>query len=365
MTATQMLPDLKSYPYSNLFGGNTDDFISPHELFRAYFHTIPDVIRYKHIDGVKACEWLLSQYSDQIVGEYKDRYIPYTGKRLFFAERILVMKDNILVFANQLRMQMCLFYKDPDPALLDNILNDFERFRKKPERRKPELDVLVNSGPSLGFETLSIKRPKLSIADNYNDDFTDVHQVILKRLRKDKDKGIVLLHGKPGTGKTSYIRYLITLIKKKVIFLPPNIAEMITSPALLGTLVEHPNSVLVIEDAENIIVDRERQGHSPVSAILNLSDGLLSDCLNIQVICSFNTHLSRLDSALLRKGRLIAKYEFNELEIPKAQALSDKLGFHTAVDKRMTLTEIYNQEERSYARQEQKLAIGFKAVNGL
>jgi hypothetical protein len=29
----------------------------------------------------------------------------------------------------------------------------------------------------------------------------------------------------------------------------------------------------------------------------------------------------------MRKGRLIAKYEFKELEVEKAQQLSNKLGF--------------------------------------
>jgi ATP-dependent 26S proteasome regulatory subunit len=168
----------------------------------------------------------------------------------------------------------------------------------------------------------------------------------------------VLLHGKPGTGKTSYIRYLIGSLKKKVIFLPPNLASAITNPELLSVLIDEPNSIFVIEDAENIIIDRETEGSSPVSALLNLSDGLLSDCLNIQIICSFNTDLSKVDSALLRKGRLIAQYEFKELETEKAQKLSDKLGFQTKINDPMTLTDIYNQEERSFNEKVRK-TIGF------
>ena len=78
---------------------------------------------------------------------------------------------------------------------------------------------------------------------------------------------------------SSEIRYLVSLIKKRVIFLPPNMAAAITSPELISVLINHPNSIFVIEDAENIIVDRERAGYSPVSALLNISDGLLSDCL--------------------------------------------------------------------------------------
>lgn len=116
-----------------------------------------------------------------------------------------------------------------------------------------------------------------------------------------------------------------------------------TNPSLISTLIDNPNSILIIEDAEKIVIDREKNGDSPVSALLNISDGLLSDCLNIQVICSFNTDLSQVDSALMRKGRLIAEYEFKELEINKAQALSNKLGFDSTIHLPMTLTDIHNQ----------------------
>src|SRR5438477_275033 len=82
------------------------------------------------------------------------------------------------------------------------------------------------------IDTMSLKiiKPKLNIEDNYNDDFKPIHQVIIKRLSKKNHKGLVLLHGNPGTGKTSYICYLISTLKKNVIFLPPNMAGAITNP---------------------------------------------------------------------------------------------------------------------------------------
>ena len=118
----------------------------------------------------------------------------------------------------------------------------------------------------------AITKPRLQIHDNYNDDFAAIHTLIQKSLSKKNDKGLVLLHGKPGTGKTSYIRYLIASVKKKVIFIPPNMAASITNPDFMGFILDNSNSILVIEDAENILVDRERNGYSPVSALLNVAE---------------------------------------------------------------------------------------------
>ena len=126
-------------------------------------------------------------------------------------------------------------------------------------------------------------------------------------------------------------------------------------------MIENPNSIFVIEDAENIVLDRESNGNSSVSALLNISDGLLSDCLNIQIICSFNTDVSKIDKALMRRGRLIAKYDFQELESDKANQLSKKLGFGTTYNSSVVLTEIYNHDEKNFNEEKEREKIGFQS----
>ena len=95
-----------------------------------------------------------------------------------------------------------------------------------------------------------------------------------------------------------------------------------------------------------------------VANLLNLSDGLLSDCLHMQLICTFNTDVAHIDKALLRKGRIIARYEFRKLPVEKCSAIAEKLGSTRKIDHPMTLAEIFHLEDGDYSVNKRQ-AIGF------
>lgn len=221
------------------------------------------------------------------------------------------------------------------------------------------MNLIVMKKNGLELQRMEMKKSRLDVSLFYNDDFTQTDEIIRKRLNTKGDKGIVLLHGIPGTGKTTYLRWLVGRIKKRLMFVPPDVAARISNPELVQLLVDNPNSVLVIEDAEHIIMQRHAGGDSAVSTLLNISDGLLSDFLNVQVICTFNSAISAVDEALLRKGRLIARYEFGRLTVEKAQRLSRHLGFETVIAQPMTIAEIANQHEVETAKPARGL-IGFR-----
>ena len=214
-----------------------------------------------------------------------------------------------------------------------------------------------------GYDTEEFCLPKqpIDIELNYGKNFLPVHEKIMKSLNTQKSKGLVLLHGIPGTGKTHYLKYIANKIKnKKVLFIPPHMTDFITSPEMTPFLIENANSILFIEDAEKVIIDRNEQSSNGVSNILNLTDGILSDILNIQIVATFNMDKTRIDSALLRKGRLIAEHKFEKLSIEESNILLKKLKIDYQTDKELTLTEIYNYKETHYM-SEQKTKIGFKS----
>lgn len=192
---------------------------------------------------------------------------------------------------------------------------------------------------------------------HYGTGFEEFHAKLLERFNSDS-KGLVLLHGEPGTGKTYYIRTLIRdliSLGKQVIYFPPNMVGHLVSPEIMtflsNTVIdlaeEGKSCVLLLEDAEPLLVSRNNEGRSDgITNLLNITDGLLNDMLSIQVIATFNTEMKNIDSALLRPERLIARKEFKKLKKEDAQKLLTSLEVDTSCDKEMTLAEIYSERKQ-------------------
>lgn len=226
--------------------------------------------------------------------------------------------------------------------------------------KKSGINLVKSEMGHLDTEEYEMNVLDIDLELNYGSEFLKIHELIIKRLNTPNDKGIILFHGDPGTGKTSYIKYLTHLITdKEILFIPPAMAESLSEPSIIPFLMDHKNSILIVEDAERVIADREGNGSSVgVSNILNLTDGILGDCLNIQVIATFNMKKEKIDQALLRKGRLIAEHKFSVLKTDETNRLLEHLGKEKRVDKGMTLADIYNIDEEVY-KHENKTQIGF------
>jgi SpoVK/Ycf46/Vps4 family AAA+-type ATPase len=125
--------------------------------------------------------------------------------------------------------------------------------------------------------------------------------------------------------------------------------------------MDHRNTILIIEDAERVISDREGNGSAAgVSNLLNLTDGILGDCLNIQVIATFNMKRERIDQALLRKGRLIAEHKFDKLSVEETNNLLKHLKKDFVSSEGMVLADIYNVDVEIHKSSDKKTSkIGF------
>lgn len=339
-------------------------YFQPYFYYAKMFGCIPKKVGFNNIDTLNLLWDVKSKYS---IPDNKIIYsILHDIKKDYVHDMWLPVADGIVLinarydFDYPTNYHLELLYTEGVDENLRFDLHEIIASHINKEENISYLNLItLDNGSGLGMKQFKINPVLVNIKDNYNDDFKHVDRQIRKRLSKVNDKGIVLLYGMPGTGKTSYIRHLISKIKKRMIYLPTNFAEQVSSPDILKLFIENPNSVIIIEDAEQVISDRSITRNAAITNLLNISDGLLSDCLNSQLICTFNTDISKIDNALLRKGRLIASYEFKPLEKQKAQKLSEKLGNTNLITQNMTLAEIYNQADTVSNITKKRKTIGF------
>jgi len=254
-----------------------------------------------------------------------------------------------------------------DSVALESVIGKmFKEFGKKPDYdNETFFGILVNSGDGIDVKQLPIDdkfSKKLDINLNYGKDFDNHHKQIVSKL-KETNNGLFIFHGTAGTGKTTYIKYLAKIFggERTFIFIPTTFIDSLTSPNIIPVLLEHPNSVLVLEDAEKAVISREENhgNESLVSSLLNIGDGILGSMLNLSIILTFNTARENVDKALLRKGRLHYEHEFDKLTVSDAQTLVDKLKKNIKVTERMSLSEIYNIEAINNHKEKERPKVGF------
>ena len=218
---------------------------------------------------------------------------------------------------------------------------------------------VVVKDPQMYLDSFNIKMKDDLDFDLYNEGFDEVHDSIVKSIKEDKN-GLYLFYGEPGTGKTTYIRHLIKECgteKRKFVYVPGQLFENFTDPSILPFLFDNRGCVYIIEDCENLVTVDDGVRSDGISDLLNMTDGLLSDALDIKIICTFNTDYDKIDDALLRPGRCRCKYEFELLEKSRANKVAKKLGLKK-VDKDVSLAELFNPE-LEFTEQKKKRRIGF------
>jgi len=166
--------------------------------------------------------------------------------------------------------------------------------------------------------------------------------------------GLTIFEGSPGTGKTSYLRHLIGVLNDthRFYFVPTAVMRVLSEPDFIGFWsrerreYQERKFVVIIEDAEAALLTRGMDNREQVSAILNLTDGMLADFLRLQIICTINCSSTDIDPALLRPGRLLCHRYFPRLNYAEANRLAKHLGKALPTSRDYSLAEIYNSESR-------------------
>ncbi|NJK91991.1 MAG: AAA family ATPase [Blastochloris sp.] len=168
-----------------------------------------------------------------------------------------------------------------------------------------------------------------------------------------RETGISIFEGPPGTGKTTYIRELMRLLKDshRFYFLPSSNLDALKNPELIDfwsgerRRALSKNLVVILEDAESALVPRHEDNRKQVSVLLNITDGILGEFLKLQIIATVNCGIHEIDQALLRPGRLVARRHFGHLSPEQAGKLAESQGKCLKEGQHLSLADILAEND--------------------
>lgn len=181
-----------------------------------------------------------------------------------------------------------------------------------------------------GLELEPISQMKID-SDNiemyYNGDTLKCVNKLIKKIKK-TNKGLSILYGERGSGKTSIINYISDNIDRLVIFIPNNMMEhTINNPEFRRFLKKWSNPIVVIDDCEIFFNEVYTKSNIFTSNLLQLVDGFLSDSIDVHIVTLFNVGCEEdIDHSLLNCNGLIDVIKFENLDKDESSLLGKHIG---------------------------------------
>lgn len=160
---------------------------------------------------------------------------------------------------------------------------------------------------------------------------------------------LIFWMGDPGTGKTYSVRALLREWKKKfavhIISDPENFFENVGYVnEVITQASEGKGNLFVIEDSPRAVLSEARGSGDTYSMgrLLNLTDGILGQGLEILFLMTTNDNIKDIDKAFLRDGRCLQRLKFEFFNQKEAQKWLDDQGIETDLTReKYALSELY------------------------
>lgn len=192
--------------------------------------------------------------------------------------------------------------------------------------------VLIHDVNGLHAEPLGVIGDENAIQPlNYTTEQMEAFHGICSSLSARNPTGrLTILNGPPGTGKSFFIRGIVHAAKRcDFLLIHASALQSLSGPSVLPMLMGRRRDgfpiVLIVEDADLILARRGADNMSEIGAILNMSDGILGEMLDLRIIATTNATKNDYDPAVMRSGRLLCHLDMPRLSAEMAEKIMRRL----------------------------------------
>lgn len=244
--------------------------------------------------------------------------------------------------------ELSFFYSDT--SSLDTIQKLVEDFNSClldfSDSSEGGLNTIVNGQNGIELEVISHKYDSDCFDMYYNKKTLKEINKLIKDIKK-SDKGLSILYGERGKGKTSVINYIASKLDRTVIFIPNNMVEStINNSDFKKFLKRFDKPILVIDDCEMLLNEFFNKANILSNNLLQMVDGLLSDSINVNILSIFNVEdEEEIDHTLLECNNLNKVVHFEKLSSEEATELSEYLGHNKKIKNKSNLIDIIRNKD--------------------
>ena len=268
-------------------------------------------------------------------------------------EKSLVqLKDNVFMsfthmdkLLTGLITNITIYYKTDSYSEIETYISDLEKITLKPEIEEIKINCANLTQNGLDLEPMELMLADYDSIESFvNDDTFKSINKLSKKINK-SDKGLSILYGNRGSGKTTILNWIASKSAKSVIFIPlSTIDATINNSSFKSLLMKNDSTLLIIDDCEIFTTDMFAKSNITFANILQMVDGFNSDDLMVNILLSFNLETEdEIDVDLLDCNNLIDVVKFESLKKSKANKLCKYLGINHKVDEPILLNDLIKQ----------------------
>ncbi len=285
-----------------------------------------------------------SKLFDEVVSKYKTQSTNFIEVLNGEEELIVNMKSFISIEESKIYCSYIVIDKNSE----NSVVNEVTLFYASEEEAEKVQDIIEELNSCLvnfddddvnNLNIISVTQNGLEIEpiesefdlDNFGLYYSKSTLKDINKLVKDmknSNKGLSVLYGDRGYGKTSVINYIASKLDRIVIFIPNNMIDhTINNPEFRKFLKRYDRPIIVIDDCEMLLGEVYTRSNIVSNNLLQMVDGFLSDNLQVSVVTIFNVEdEDEIDHSLLDCNNLLRVIEFDELSSNESTELSEHLG---------------------------------------